>query len=228
MKNSSQKSRMNQVDVNVGMSSSSSSATSPVPKDEIERQLSESHPLSDPSADIVISPRIHHLVQGLNISPENLQMALKWLRSSDGAHLAFDESFPTAALDICTAIEALGFPRPEVTFGCNNDSKRMYKFGNADGATPLDAHDEFKDNSEDAGALITEYNYDESTRVYTFGDNGSGMGLDKLREFSNLDSHNPDRDDTSTSGQHGIGGPRRLTWLARPKFDRNYRVTSDS
>ena len=190
----------------------------------IERRLSESYALPNTSdmTCIVVSPRIHHLVQGLNILPKDLRGALVWLRSR-GDDLAIVET-----PEIFDALDAMKIERPTITFGCNNDSKRMYKFGNADGATVLDAHDEFKDNSADSGATFTECEYDEETREYKFNDDGTGMGLDKLREFSNLDSHNPDRDDTTTSGQHGIGAPRSLTCLARPTFDKNYRVTNDS
>ena len=123
------------------------------------------------------------------------------------------------------------FPLPTgetLIFGRNNDSKRMYKFGNADGATISNAIDELRDNSEDAGCSKTETNYDAEKRIFTHDDDGSGMGIITLQEFSNLDSHNPTRDDISTSGQHGIGGPRSLTCLARPEFDDNFKVIKDS
>jgi len=115
-----------------------------------------------------------------------------------------------------------------IEFGRNNDSKRMYKFGNADGATISNAIDELRDNSEDAGCSRSETNYDIDKRVFTHYDDGSGMDINTLQEFSNLDSHNPNRDNISTSGQHGIGGPRSLTCIARPEFDDDFKVLKNS
>tara|TARA_B110000908_G_scaffold3071_1_gene4213 strand:- start:987 stop:3149 length:2163 start_codon:yes stop_codon:yes gene_type:complete len=109
-------------------------------------------------------------------------------------------------------------------FGCNNDSKRMGKFGKADGATVNDAYDELRDNSEDAGSTNTITYYDKDTRTFTHEDNGRGMGLDALKRMSDLDSHNPDRDDGSTTGQHGIGDPRAKTVVSCPEFDKDWKV----